>query len=292
MGKKTGRLVWSILFLVPALTLFCVFLLNPIIQAVIMSFYKWKGIAGAPMTFVGFNNYVSVMKSGTFWLSLRNSLFFMIGGFVVLMPLAFVLAYIVTSKIKGVRFFKTAYYIPVMLPVTAVGLMWVYILQPNWGLLNTILKAAGLEQLAINWLGTQTINVISVVLVNEWIFAGFNMLIFAAGLIAIPSEIYESAIIDGANKSQSLRYITIPMMKESFKIFAVLCVTGCLKTFDLMFSMTGGGPNHSSEVPATLLYNEAFSSKNFGKGNAIGVVILILGLALSIGLNKAMRSED
>ena len=131
MGKKTGRLVWSILFLVPALTLFCVFLLNPIIQAVIMSFYKWKGIAGAPMTFVGINNYISVMKSGTFWLSLRNSLFFMIGGFVVLMPLAFVLAYIVTSKIKGVRFFKTAYYIPVMLPVTAVGLMWVYILQPT-----------------------------------------------------------------------------------------------------------------------------------------------------------------
>ena len=110
------------------------------------------------MTFVGINNYISVMKSGTFWLSLRNSLFFMIGGFVVLMPLAFVLAYIVTSKIKGVRFFKTAYYIPVMLPVTAVGLMWVYILQPNWGLLNTVLKSVGLEQLAINWLGTQTVN--------------------------------------------------------------------------------------------------------------------------------------
>lgn len=179
-----------------------------------------------------------------------------------------------------------------MLPVTAVGLIWVYMLQPDWGLVNSLLEKVGLSEWAMNWLGTPTLNVVSVVLVNEWIFAGFNMLIFAAGLVSIPQDVYESAKIDGASKFKTLIYITLPLMKESFKVFSVLCICGCLKTFDLMFAMTGGRPNHTSEVPATLLYTEAFSSKNFGRGNAIGVVILVLGMVLSIGLNKAMKSED
>lgn len=292
MKEKSGRMWLSILLLAPALLLFVIFLLNPLLQAIIMSFYKWKGIAGSTMTFVALDNYLATLKDRNFWLALRNSLFFMLGGFLILMPLSFTLAWIITSKMKCVRFFKTAYYLPVMLPITAVGLMWVYILQPNWGLLNTVLHNVGLDQWAINWLGTPTVNVISVVLVNEWIFAGFNMLIFAAGLVAIPSDVYESATIDGASKRQSLLFITLPMMKESFKIFSVLCVTGCLKTFDLMFSMTGGGPSRSSEVPATLLYTEAFSSKNFGKGNAIGVIILVLGVLLSLMLNKFLKSAD
>ena len=290
--KKKQRVLWSIIFLLPALSLFGVFLLNPIFQALRMSLFKWKGIAGTPMTYVGIENYVSLFQSDKFWLALRNSVIFMAGGFLVLMPLAFTMAYIITSKMKGVRFFKTAYYLPVMLPITAVGLMWTYILQPNWGLLNSVLNGIGLEELAINWLGTKTVNVVVVTLVNEWIYAGFNMLIFAAGLVAIPAELYEAAAIDGTSKFQSLRYVTLPAMKESFKIFSVLCLTGSLKTFDIMFSMTGGGPNHSSEVPATLLYNEAFSSKNFGKGNAIGVIILVVGLILSIGVNKIFEDKD
>lgn len=290
--KKHSRLVCSILFLLPAVGLFAVFLLNPVFQAVYMSFFKWNGIASSPLQPVGMNNYRMIFQSANFWLAMRNSLFFMLGGFLILLPLSFGLAHIITSNIRCRRFFKVAYYIPMMLPVTAAGLIWVYILQPDWGLVNGFLRAVGAEGLAINWLGQKTVNVICVVLVNEWIFAGFNMLIFAAGLVAIPQDVYESAIMDGANKIQSLLHITLPLMKESFKIFSVLCVCGCLKTFDLMFAMTGGGPNHSSEVPATLLYAEAFSSKNFGRGNAIGVVILVLGLLLSLFLNRVLKSEE
>lgn len=290
--RKKKNLFWSIAFILPALSLVCVFLLYPVFEAMKLSLYKWTGIARAKPLFIGIENYKAVFQSPRFWLSMRNSLFFMIGGFVVLMPLAFLLATIITSKMRGVKFFKVSYYLPVMLPVTAVGLIWVYMLQPDWGLVNSVFEKIGLSEWAINWLGTPTINVITVVLVNEWIFAGFNMLIFAAGLVSIPQDVYESAKIDGADKWKTLIYITLPLMKESFKVFAVLCICGCLKTFDLMFSMTGGGPNHTSEVPATLLYTEAFSSKNFGRGNAIGVVILVLGLVLSIGLNKAMKSED
>lgn len=290
--KKNKNLIWSIAFILPALALLCVFLLYPVFQAIHLSFFKWTGIASAEPIFIGLENYKMIFQAPNFWLSLRNSLFFMLGGFLILMPLAFLLAKIITSKIRGVRFFKVSYYLPVMLPVAAVGLIWVYMLQPDWGLVNSLLEKIGLSGLAVNWLGTRTLNVICVVLVNEWIFAGFNMLIFAAGLVSIPSDVYESAKIDGANKFKTLIYITLPLMKESFKVFSVLCVCGCLKTFDLVFTMTGGGPNHSSEVPATLLYTEAFGSKNFGRGNAIGVVILVLGLLLSLGLNKILKSDD
>lgn len=292
MVKKRKNRIYSIAFILPALSLLFLFLLYPVFEAVKLSFYKWTGIASAKPVFIGLENYKAVFQSPNFWLSMRNSLFFMIGGFLVLMPLAFLLAKIITSGIRGVKFFKVSYYLPVMLPVTAVGLIWVYMLQPDWGLVNSLLEKIGLSEWALNWLGTPTLNVVSVVLVNEWIFAGFNMLIFAAGLVSIPQDVYESAKIDGADRFKTLIYITLPLMKESFKVFSVLCICGCLKTFDLMFAMTGGGPNHTSEVPATLLYMEAFSSKNFGRGNAIGVVILVLGMALSIGLNKAMKSED
>lgn len=292
MMKKNKKLMWSIAYILPALALLCVFLLYPVCQAIYLSFFKWTGIASAKPIFIGIDNYVKIFHSPNFWISLRNSLIFMAGGFLVLMPLSFLLARIITSKIRGVRFFKVSYYLPVMLPVAAVGLIWVYILQPDWGLVNSLLDKIGLTGLAINWLGEKTVNVICIVLVNEWIFAGFNMLIFAAGLVSIPSDVYESAKIDGANQAKTLIYITLPLMKESFKIFSVLCVCGCLKTFDLVFTMTGGGPNHSSEVPATLLYMEAFGSKNFGRGNAIGVVILVLGLLLSLGLNRILKSDD
>jgi raffinose/stachyose/melibiose transport system permease protein len=283
---------FSSLFLLPALALFGILLLNPIIQAIYQSFFSWKGIAGVPLTWVGLANYLAILNDSLFWSSMRNSLIFMAGGFIVLMPLSFVLALIITSGIRGTRFYKTAFFMPVMLPISAVGLMWVYILEPNWGLLNTALKWMEKTSWALNWLGIPTLNVVVVVLVNEWIYAGLNMLIFAAGLIAIDGSLYEAAKIDGASKWQSLLKITLPLTKESFKIFSVMCVTGCLKTFDLIYAMTKGGPNHSSETPASFLYAQAFSYRNFGVGNAVGTVILILGLILSLAINRMITQEN
>jgi raffinose/stachyose/melibiose transport system permease protein len=216
----------SIFLLLPALVLYCVFQLVPIGQSIYMSFFKWKGIASVSMAPVGFANYQRISVDPYFWHSLLNSGWFIVGGFLVLMPLSYGLALMITSRLRGLRFFKTAYFMPIILPTTAVGLMWVYILEPNWGLVNSCLAALGLGSWARNWLGDPSITIFVVVLVNEWIYAGFNMLIFAAGILAIPEELYESAKIEGANYGQSLRFITLPMTKESFKIFSILCVTG------------------------------------------------------------------
>jgi len=275
--------------LLPALLLYGIFLLFPIFQSFYMSFFSWKGIAKIPMVFVGLTNYAKTFSSPRFWISIINTGWFIVGGFLVLMPLSFFLALVITSKLRCIRFFKTAYFLPVVLPITAISLIWTYLLYPNGGLVNSLMEMMGLK--GANWLGNPDIAIFIVVLVNEWVYAGLNMLIFAAGMMAIPEELYEAATIDGAGAFQRILFITIPNLSESFKIFSILCITGCLRSFDLIFVMTNGGPAHATEMPALLLYNEAFKYQNFGVGNAIGVFILVVGLGLSMVFNKFMATE-
>lgn len=290
--KKISSNFTIILFLAPALILFTMFILYPVCNTIYLSFHSWKGIYGSPVNFVGLKNYAQVLTSADFWRSLLNSLFFMIGGFVILMPLSFGLALLITSKLRGTKIMKTSYFMPVMLSTTAVALMWVYMLNPSYGVVNQLLRGIGLDNLCQDWLSTPVLNMWCIILVNEWMYAGYNMLIFAAGLVSIPSDVYEAAKLDGCTGWKKLCYISIPLSKESFKIFSILCVTGCLKAFDLVWAMTKGGPNHTSEVPASLLYNEAFTFKFFGKSSAIGVLLLVLGISISILVNTILKREE
>ncbi|MEA4888455.1 MAG: sugar ABC transporter permease [Clostridiaceae bacterium] len=292
MIRKKKEIVSSVLMSLPALLLFALLIIYPVCNTIYLSLTKWKGISGIAKEFVGFDNYTKVLANDSFWNALLNSGFFMIGGFLILMPLAFALAIIVTSKLKFTRFFKVAYFMPVMLSTTAVALIWVYILNPGWGAVNQLLTALGLGAWCKDWLATPVVNVWSVVLVNEWMYAGYNMLIFAAGLITIPDTLYDAAKIDGCSSWKSLWHITLPLSKESFKIFSVLCITGCLKVFDLIWAMTKGGPNNVSSTPAILLYTEAFTYKDFGKSSVIGTLLLIMGIILSLLVSRAMRSEE
>jgi ABC-type sugar transport systems, permease components len=290
-SKQRERMV-IVLFLLPALVLFMSFIAYPVFNTIVLSFQSWRGIYGAPRDFVGIANYVRVLQSENFWNALLNSVYFMIGGFGVLLPLSFGLALLITSNMRGKKFMKTSYFMPVMLSTTAVALMWVYILNPSFGIFNEFLRAVGLEVLAKDWLSTPTLNVWSIIFVNTWMYAGYNMLIFVAGLVTIPQELYEAGQLDGCTGWKKIRYIAIPLSKESFKIFSVLCVTGCLKAFDIVWAMTRGGPNNTSEMPATLLYNEAFTFKNFGRSSAIGVILLVLGVVLSLIMNKTFEEKE
>lgn len=287
---KSKAMIW--IFLTPSLALFAAFILYPVCNTIYLSFHSWKGIYGSPVKYVGIQNYLQVLRNEAFWRSLLHSFYFMIGGFLILMPLSFILALIITSKLRATKLMKTAYFMPVMLSTTAVGLMWVYILNPSYGAVNEILRFLGLGNLSRDWLSTPGLNIWCVILVNEWMYAGYNMLIFAAGLVAIPGDIYEAAKIDGCTGWKKVRYISVPLSKGSFRIFSILCITGCIKTFDLVWAMTRGGPNHTSEVPASLLYNEAFTFKFFGNSSAIGVLLLLVGITLSILVNKAIKRED
>ncbi|MGB4405543.1 MAG: sugar ABC transporter permease [Sphaerochaeta sp.] len=292
MSKKLRDYILSFTFLLPALLLLAVFILYPVFSTLRLSFNSWRGIFGVPLKYVGLENYDQVLTSSTFWNAMLNSGYFMVGTFLILMPLAFMLGLLVTSKLRGTGFMKTMYYLPVILGTTTVALMWRGMLNPNSGVLAGILAAIGRDDLIVDWLSLPTVNIITTVLVNSWMFSGFNMLIFAAGLSAISDVINEAATIDGCSNLQRTWYITIPLCKNSFKIFSILGITGCLKVFDIVFAMTGGGPNQASATPGILVYQFAYAYRNYGRSSAVAMILLVLGVTLSASLNRILRQED
>ena len=193
-------LTLSLAFLLPAILITVIFVIYPVFDTVGLSFRKWNGMFGAAKQWVGLENYQKIFSDKLFWNAMLNSVYFMIGGFVILMPLSFGLAMLVTAKIKGTGFFRTCYFLPNMLGTTAVALMWTFMLNPNFGIFNTIENIFGLHGTIPDVLTIKTVNVWIVVLVNEWMYAGYNMLIFAAGLVAIPDELNEAAALDGADR--------------------------------------------------------------------------------------------
>ncbi len=291
-SKYRKAFLKSLLFVMPGVAITVIFVIYPVINTFWLSLNDWNGVATAPVTWVGFDNYIKVFTSEKFWNSMLNALYFMIGGFVVLMPIAFGMALLVTSKIKFTKFFKASYLMPVMLGTTAVGLMWTFMLNADFGIFAQFLKAIGLESAVINWLATPTVNIWCVVLVNEWMYAGYNMLIFAAGIVAIPEDVHDAALLDGCTGFKKIIYIIVPLCKNMFMVFSVLCVTGCLKAFDIVWAMTNGGPMDSSATPAVLLYTQGFQYKLMGRSSAIGIILLVLGLALSVFLNNVIFKQD
>ena len=288
--KNWQKLTVAFLFLLPALTLYIVLMIVPIFQSIRLSLFTWNGIPASKQVFIGLDNFRKLFADPNFWHALRNIGWFCIGSIVIEMPLAFIYALITNSRIPGYRIFRVSYFLPVILPITAVGLMWTFVLYPT-GALNVFLSSVGLSSLTTDWLGNMSTAVFAVIVVNKLVFAGLNMLIFSAGLTSVPGDVYEAANMDGATALKSLRYITIPLLKDSFKIFLITAVTGSIRMFDILYVMTGGGPNGSSDVPATLLYFEAFRYSNFGYASAIGTVILVLSLGASLILNKAFSKE-
>ncbi|MCQ6558488.1 carbohydrate ABC transporter permease [Paenibacillus mendelii] len=289
-----GRRVYPtvILFLLPVFLLYTLIFIVPVFQTAYMSFFSWNGIKSVPLEYVGWSNYVDMFQKPEFYRSLKNVGVFILASFVLILPIGFTLALIITSKMRGRRFFKVAYFMPAILPLTSVGLMWQFLLKGDGGFVNKVLEIMGLGVLQQDWLGQPAIAIYVVVVVNAWIYVGLNMIIFASGIVSISDEIYEAASLDGAVGWKKILYITVPLMRETFKIFSVLAVTQSLRVFGQIFVMTGGGPNGATDVPTTMLYNESFKYNNFGMGNSIGTFIIVTGFILTILLNKLMSSKE
>lgn len=281
----------AIAFILPAFLLYTLAFIVPIFQTGYMSFFSWNGIKNVALEFVGLKNYTEMFHKEEFYHSLKNVGVFIVASFVLILPIAMALAHIITSKLKGLRFFKIAFFMPSVLPLTAVGLMWQFLLKGDGGLVNMVLSALGGSALTRDWLGEPAIAIYVVVIVNAWIYAGLNMIIFASGMVAIPEQFYEAAALDGAVGFKRLIYITLPLMNETLKIFSILAFTQSLRVFGQIFVMTNGGPNGATDVPTTLLYYEAFKYNNFGLGNAIGTFIIVASLICTVVLNKLMNTK-
>ncbi|MNH93567.1 L-arabinose transport system permease protein AraP [compost metagenome] len=282
----------AVAFLLPAFLLYTIAYVVPMFQTAYMSFFSWNGIKNVPLVFVGWDNYIQMFHKPEFYRSLKNIGVFILSSFILILPIAFAFALLITSKLKGKRFFKVAFFMPSILPLTAVGLMWQFLLKGDGGLVNTVISALGMSSLTRDWLGEPAIAIYVVVIVNAWIYCGLNMIIFASGLVAIPEDLYEAASLDGASGFKRLMFITVPLMRETLKIFSILAVTQSLRVFGQIFVMTNGGPNGATDVPTTLLYYESFKYNNFGVGNSIGTFIIVAALASTVLLNQLMNSRS
>lgn len=288
-NNKTRLILF--LFIVPALLIYLVFQIIPLIGALYFSVMDWNGIAGSSINFVGVRNFLDAFKNQDFILSLQNMGKMVFFSVLFHTPIALLLAVIINSKCRGYRVFKALFFVPTVFPLSAVGLMWYFVFMPT-GALNGLLDAIGLGSLVTPWLvnGASAMNMI--VFVNIWAGIGYYMVILMAGLTTIPNDVYEAAAIDGAGTVKKFFSITIPMLKPTIAMCVLMDVIGSVKVFDLVFAMTGGGPNGLTNLPTTLLYNEAFKYKHMGLGSAIGVIILILCLAGTMLSNAVMNRKS
>lgn len=279
----------ALLFLTPSLLLYVVCMIIPLLGAIYFSLSEWKGIAGTPIEFVGLKNFVSIFGSKQFMLALSNMGKMVFFSVLFHTPIALLLAVAINAKYSGHRFFKTVFFLPTVFPLTVTGLLWYFILMPN-GALNTMLELVGLENMVRYWLVEREIAMYSIIAVNIWAGIGYFMVILIAGLTTIPQEIYEAAAIDGAGGIQNFFHITIPLLRPVINLCIIMDIIGTIKIFDLVFVMTEGGPNGLTHLPTTLMYNEAFRYDNYGIGSAIGMVILVTALILTI-LGRELLSK-
>ncbi len=281
-----------VLFLLPALVIYIGLAVVPILQSVWFAFFDWNGVSGSPLTFVGFQNFGAMFHSAEFLHALKNVFIFAALNLLIQIPLGYFLAYLLADFCKGYRFFKTVFFSSVILPVTATALLFKLIFgSSNTGALNTVLLALGMIDKPQGWLIQESTALLFVILANAWCGFGYHMTLGFAAINEIPTEIMQVAELDGATGLRRIVSIVIPMIWESLKISIVMILTGSIKIFDIVYIMTEGGPNGMTQVPAVMMYNEAFKYNHYGLGSAISVIIFILCILMSIMSLRLMNKK-
>lgn len=248
----------------------------------------WDGIGAK--TFIGLDNYIQLMKDKMFWSSTYHSVLLAVFSAVSLIAYL-VISLILASKIKGAGILRKIYLIPMLLSSVAIAQLWLKIFDPTNGMLNKLLTMFGVENTPL-WLADPNLVLYSIFIPIVWQYAGFYIIIYYAALKGVADEIIEAAKIDGATPLQIAYKIKIPLIAPVIKVTIVLAIVGSLKYFDLIYVMTGGGPNGASEVMASYMYKEAFKTYDFGYGSAIGFALLIICLVMTWVIQKLTASKE
>ena len=292
MNKMYSNKWYIIIFLLPALILFCGVLIAPIGASGYFSFFDWNGFT--EKTYIGLSNYKELFTSDSigFMKALGNSLLLVVLSVFLQLPLALALALVLGKKIKGERAFLSVYFMPVLISTVVIGQLWLKIYNPDYGVLNVALRAVGLDNLAHIWLGDKATALGAVFVPILWQYVGYHMLLLYAGVKSVPPELREAAMLDGATDGQVNRYIVLPYIKPILKISVIFAVTGSLKSFDLIYVLTNGGPLHATEVPSTLMISMLFLRNRYGMGSTIAVLLIVLCFAFALLINFVFREED
>ncbi|MFQ3545462.1 sugar ABC transporter permease [Halobacillus rhizosphaerae] len=283
--KKSSILIG----LLPALLLYLVFAIYPILQSFYYSVMSWDGFSA--MTFVGLDNFKELFKDPLFWNSVKNNIFVVVASVLGQVPIALFIALLLNRKLKGAKIFRTIGFLPVVLSTVVISLTWSLIYNSKDGMINEFFRAIGLGGIAQNWLGDTQWAMIAVCITVIWQFVGLYLIIFLAALQNVPNEVLEAARMDGASEWVTTWKITVPMIWDTIIVAIVLCIAGSLRTFDLIYVMTHGGPSHSTDVMALYMFNETFSNLQYGYGSAVSVVIFFFSLILIMIVRKALGQK-
>lgn len=278
------------LFTLPTVILFTVIVFYPIIQTVYRSFYDWNGLTAPILT--GLENYKKLFTDDLFYESMKNGIIFAVILVVFQVGLATVFTMILMNpRIRGKRFFRSAFFIPAVLSVTVVCQLWGALYNPEWGLFNKIFELLGLSYRQ-SWLSSMDFAIVAVAFVNVWQFAGYQFCIIYSSAKAIPEEYMEAARIDGASLLQLDRYILIPLLKDTYKMSFIFAITGGLNAFAHMNILTKGGPGTSTYTLTYMTFRNAFTVGKYGYGCTSAVLLVIQCLAVTILINWLFRNKD
>ncbi len=292
MGKKTKKFdSTAFLFIAPAFILFTAWVIIPTISSVYYSFTSWDGIS-EDIKFIGLANYREIFTSARFGNAMKNTAILTVFISVLENAVALAFALMVDNVRWGKNFFRSAFYIPVLISGIVSGFIWKIMYNYNFGTFNSLLQSVGLEQFKQDWLGNTSLTLVMIGLVMIWKGAGYYMIIYLASLQSVPTELIEAAEIDGANAWQRFKSITIPLISGAFTINFTLSLIKGLKVFDEINVMTDGGPGFTSETLVYLLYKVGFNEGRQGFGTAVGIMLLFIIIILNTLQQKFLKSRE
>ena len=278
------------LFLLPGLALYLVFVIGPIIQAAHFSLYRWNGLT--PLTdFIGLKNYQAAFASSVFWGALGNNVTVIILSLTIQIPFSLALAVLLNRRFPGRAVFRLLFFVPYVLSEAITGIVFRLLLQPD-SVFDAVVKSAGLGSFLTDWLGDTSIVMFTLFAIITWKYFGFHMIIMLAGLQGIPKELEEAAYIDGADRRQAFRFITLPLLGPTIRVSIFLSVIGALQLFDMVWVTTGGGPVNASNTMAINMFKTGFVKQQMGYGSALAVILFLFALVVALLYQRFVLRRD
>ena len=291
-GRKRDERVAAYIFVAPAVILLIAFLVVPMIYTVYFSGFKYQIMRPDAMKFIGFENYQKLFSDKNFWLALKNTGYFTVIVVPCQCALALALALLVSKKFRGVAVFRTMYFAPQLTSMVVISVLWsvLYNANPNTGLINSILVSLGMSP--IKFLSDANTAMNSIIFMSAWQGAGYQMMIFLAGLQGIPRDQYEAASVDGATKFKQFLYITLPGLKGTIKYVIMITMIQAMKLFTQPYIMTQGGPKNSTKTLVYYIYTQGFQKGNFGYACSIAAVFFVIVVCMSMAMKKVTAATD
>ena len=277
-------------FIAPAFVLFTCFVAIPLVLSVYYGFTKWNGISNPQ--FVGLANFQKLLQTADYWKTFSNTMILLIVSLVFQVLLGLVLAWLLINSFKLFKFYRALIFLPVVVAPMAIGLLFSLFYNPEFGIINPLLALFFPNFDPPEWLSDSSVVLVSVIIPQVWQYIGMYTIIFAAAILGIPEDIFESARIDGANQWTVFTRMVIPQVRDIFRICIILAVTGSLKAFDHAWAITGGGPGFHSAYLAIYMYKSAFVRGSYGYASAISVTMLFVSIILTFIVRKLFPSDE